>query len=344
MSIENLISLKKNKVQIILICGGLGSRIKKYTQKDKNLIFFNKKPIIVNHLEKILSYKFKNVTVSLNSKQKNLFKVINKFNYKNNLNINFSIENKPLDTGGAILNSVDFNFDYFLILYGDIYHHFSFDDFIYFHFKNKSDCTILSQPNSRPYDSDLVYYSRSFKIHKIKKYPHSKKINSFETISAIFLLDKKLIVGEKIRKINFTNFLIKKLKIYNFRAYKTFEYIRDIGTPTRILQTRLDIKKKLHLKLKKNNNFLNILRIKNIFNIENINFKQIQKLNKNGTLILLIYDIKITLNQINSIKKKFIEHQCYFDMEKQVKNVDKYSLKSMNNSLSYKKIISDKVY
>lgn len=72
-------SKKDKKIFIILLAGGLGSRLGKITHnKPKSLIRINKTPIIIHQLKKIEKLGFKNVILCLSHFSEKIIEEISK--------------------------------------------------------------------------------------------------------------------------------------------------------------------------------------------------------------------------------------------------------------------------
>ena len=97
-----MIKSKLNRIDLIILAGGRGSRISKFTKKNpKPLIKFNKKyflSYLINHYSK---YPFQKIFILAGFKGQQIF---NKFNNKiyNGIEIECIIEKKELGTGGAL--------------------------------------------------------------------------------------------------------------------------------------------------------------------------------------------------------------------------------------------------
>ena len=96
------------KFKVIILSGGKGARVKKYTKKiPKCLIEINGKPFLYRQLEYLKKNNIKDVIVSVNY----LGGKIKSYLKKNIDFINTKIVNdgkKPLGTGGAIIKSLPF--------------------------------------------------------------------------------------------------------------------------------------------------------------------------------------------------------------------------------------------
>ena len=108
-------------MQIVVLNGGKGTRVKSISRNNpKCMINFNGKPFI-DYQTKLLKKKgFKKIYFCLGYKAKNIIKYLNSLNFKN-VKIEYSIEKKPLGTGGALINSWNKIDNIFFLTYGDSY-------------------------------------------------------------------------------------------------------------------------------------------------------------------------------------------------------------------------------
>ena len=117
--------------------------------------------------------------------------------------------------------------------------------FVGFHKKNNGLITLYGHPNSHPYDSDVIVSDENNRVIKIEPknikrdfYYHNFVNAGIYCMSSIILdavknpektdLEKKIITEE-----------INKGRVY---AYRSTEYIKDIGTPKRLNSAYQDIK------------------------------------------------------------------------------------------------------
>ena len=93
------------KLDLIILCGGLGKRIRSKSKNcPKILIEIKKnKPFIFYLLKSLKIRLFNNIILSIGYRRQ---KIINFIKNNKQLNLSFSIEKKPLGTGGAIKNTL----------------------------------------------------------------------------------------------------------------------------------------------------------------------------------------------------------------------------------------------
>ena len=137
------LSFKNNKkFETIIMAGGLGSRLKPYTNiLPKPLLPFRNKTIIENVISKFQDYGLNNFIISLNYKNiliKSFFKELNP-KYK----VSFLEENKPLGTAGVLFKLKNKNKRY-IISNCDVIFDVDYNDLINFHENKKFDITIVA--------------------------------------------------------------------------------------------------------------------------------------------------------------------------------------------------------
>ena len=92
-------------MQIVILNGGKGTRVKSVSKnKPKCMINFNKKPFISHQINLLKKKGFKKIFFCLGYKAKTIIKYLDSLNISG-VKIEYSIETKPLGTGGALINS-----------------------------------------------------------------------------------------------------------------------------------------------------------------------------------------------------------------------------------------------
>ena len=323
---------------IVIPIGGEGSRVSNLTKgkaKAELNIYKNKK-IIDFQVQQVSKLKRKIIFLS-NPKFITLNNYIKKkYNY---LNVEILNEDKKLGTGGCLNALKKFNFRTFLIIYGDLIFNIDLKKIINFHRKKKSECTLVVHPNNHPFDSDCIEVDKESKSKKIFFKPHSNKIVPNLCFSGIQVINKKLLSFVKMNKFqDFSKDILKKnenkIKIF---AYNTREYIKDAGTPERIIQIRKELKtfkykkgninKKIPAifldkdgvinKLNKNKNYQDI----NKFEVNAL--KAIKIINETGYLVIIVTNQpaiakgiiteNFFLNDVNKLSYKLSKYKAFFD-------------------------------
>ena len=220
------------KFDAIILSGGKGTRVKKFTKYiPKCLIDINGKPFLYYQLKFLKKNKIKNVIISTGYKSEKIEEYL-----KNNINfINYKIindGNELLGTGGATVNSLQYLKNNFFIIYGDSYLNFRLFDMI----KKKNQMIMALLKNKNKYDKSNVKFTNT---ENIRYFNNKKKIKKLLYIDyGVSYVNKTIFHGisektkfnlskfyEKISKKNMINGFIVKKRFYEVGSYKG---IRDL--------------------------------------------------------------------------------------------------------------------
>ncbi len=229
------------KLDIIILCGGLGKRIKsKSKDLPKILIEIKKKvPFIKFLLHSLKSKYLKNIILSAGYRKNKLKSYIIK---NPELNLKFSTEKKPLGTGGALRNTLKNHYvtNPFFVVNGDTFFYFNIEKFFNKNILNSKKSYILLKKNEKVKRFD------QFKVINNKLIMINKKVKGKNLInSGLYLFYKKdLRIRKKIFSIeeDIIPKLIKQKRLnYIINNSNTFF---DIGVPKDLNKFRLFVKKK----------------------------------------------------------------------------------------------------
>jgi D,D-heptose 1,7-bisphosphate phosphatase len=170
---------------------------------------------------------------------------------KFNAHITYYNETEPLGTAGALFQIQDDLEDSFLLINGDILFDIDFNRLIEFHNKSNSLATLVSHPNSHPYDSGILITDNDYRvINWLSK--EDERLYYHNLVNAgIHVLTKELLaktelpslregLGEGSADLD-RDILKPALQSNRIYAYKTPEYIKDMGTPERLREVEKDI-------------------------------------------------------------------------------------------------------
>jgi mannose-1-phosphate guanylyltransferase/phosphomannomutase len=229
--------------EAIILAGGLGTRLKKKLRfKSKTLAFVKKRTLLERIIHECIKYKIFNVHLIINENQKDIIKYLIKKKIKAHIKI--YIEKKPLGDGGALSLLKKKNFllkKNYLVINGDLLININLKKIIRFHKKNNSQLTIVTHPNNHPFDSDILKTNENNRLIKIFNKPHSKKLIYNNNVSSgIVVISGSLIKNISNKKKSFYKEIIPKLLKNNKKiiCYKTREFIKDLGTPERLIKGR----------------------------------------------------------------------------------------------------------
>lgn len=233
-------------MQAFILAGGKGTRLHEITKDEipKPMANLRGKPILQWTIENLKANNINEMYISvghLHEKIIDYFQDGSRFGVK----INYIIENEPLGSGGALYFVKDVMKEDFVICSGDVLFDIDIKRMLEFHKSHSSLITLLTHPNLHPFDSDLVVTDKNQKVIKfdsknnVRNYYYKNNVNA-----GFFIVNSKaLSYFEELKKVNmehdFINYYVSNNA--NVFAYKSPEYIKDVGTAERFHNAEQDI-------------------------------------------------------------------------------------------------------
>jgi D,D-heptose 1,7-bisphosphate phosphatase len=156
--------------------------------------------------------------------------------------IEYIAEEEPLGTGGALslLPREDM-----LILFGDLYCDVDFLRFIRFHREKQADMTLFVHPNSHPRDSDIVVTDGDDKVvaWKSKRDKERGELRNLVNAGLYVFSGDSLPGGGAIKRDLEHDVIAPMISRGGVYAYREAEYVKDVGTPERLVAAERDIEK-----------------------------------------------------------------------------------------------------
>lgn len=158
--------------------------------------------------------------------------------------IHYVEEEKPLGTAGCFPYLKDIVVGPFVLAFGDVVFDVSWDRFVAFHENRNAGVSLFAHPNSHPYDSDLLVVGDDGKVTSIL--PKSEgRVGWYRNLvnGALYIVDSSVLdMVPKPVKTDFEAEVLKQLvpsgKVY---AYRSSEYVKDMGTTERYAQVERDL-------------------------------------------------------------------------------------------------------
>lgn len=227
-------------MEAIILAGGFGKRLRSVINNcPKPMAPINGIPFLEILLRNLSKKGFKKIILSLYY-QSNV--ISNYFNSKYlGMEITYAIEEKPLGTGGAILNSLEFvDTDHFYVFNGDSFVDLNFEDTEELWEKYKSNIVVLTEVADKSRYGNVILKGKNISEFKEKSGSGRGLINS-----GIYILNKNLFDKKNIPKaFSFENDFLN----YDVKNNKTFYYINngifiDIGIPSDYKKAQILLKK-----------------------------------------------------------------------------------------------------
>ena len=214
-------------MKVIILAGGLGTRLKDIVNdKPKVMADLNGVPFLYKLLNNLSNYNVTEFIICVSYLKE---KIINFFgNEFKGIPIKYSIEKKPLGTGGAIKQALKiFNIDKAIVVNGDTFVKIDYNSF-YKKFKNTQITLLLiHKKNISRYGSVNIIGNLIVKFNEKQNSIKSGLINA-----GVYFIRKDIfnILGNK-KVFSFEkDFLEKYVSILNIKYFITNDYFIDIGT------------------------------------------------------------------------------------------------------------------
>ena len=224
--LDELISKEKKLNKVVLMVGGLGTRLQPLTENiPKPMLEVGNKPILQTIVEKFAEYGYLNIVMCINYKShviKDYFGDGAEFG----VNIEYVSEKDRMGTAGALSLLKDKPQEPFFVMNGDLLTNANFEHLHNFHISNNSIGTMCV----RDYDFQVPFGVVSIKDTKILSIDEKPK-HKFFVNAGIYMFDPEIL--ENIPKNEFYDMptLFKKLIDKNKKviSFPLREYWLDVG-------------------------------------------------------------------------------------------------------------------
>lgn len=211
-----------NKFEAIILAGGKGTRVKKYTKKiPKCLININGKPFLYYQLRYLKENNIKNIIIST-CYMSNKIQTYVKKNI-NFINVRIIDDGKPLGTGGAVLKSLKYLKNNFFIIYGDSYLNFKIKKII----KNNNLARMAIFKNNNNFDKSNIELKELDKIRYYKK-QQTKKLKYIDY--GVSYVNKKIFKVTKKKKFDLSDLYDEISKKNQLNSYIVKKRFYEIGS------------------------------------------------------------------------------------------------------------------
>ncbi|MDO5564625.1 MAG: HAD-IIIA family hydrolase [Eubacteriales bacterium] len=179
-------------MKCLILCGGLGTRLRSVVNdKPKSMAEINNKPFLLYQIEYLKKNGFNDFILATGYKS-NIIEEYFLDGKKFNINIQYSKEETPLGTAGAIRNALNFineNED-ILIINGDTFFEANINSFIKFHKEKKSQISLLIRYIKNANRYGLITISND---NKVISWDEKKDANEGFINGGIYIINSKLI-------------------------------------------------------------------------------------------------------------------------------------------------------
>lgn len=230
----------------IIIAGGLGTRLRPLTyNRPKPIIPVANKPFVIHQIELLKKYGINEVVLNLHYLSDSI-KLIFGDGKELGVKIDYSIEEEPLGTAGAVKNAQKFftNEDIIIVFNGDVLTDIDISEVINFHKKNGAHATIALTRVEDPTHYGLVMTDALGRVQKFLEKPSWEHVTTNTINAGIYVLNASIFNDVPANAIySFERDLYPKLladgkKVFGFISDA---YWLDIGSPEKYLKAHKDI-------------------------------------------------------------------------------------------------------
>jgi D-glycero-D-manno-heptose 1,7-bisphosphate phosphatase len=241
-----------DKICAVIMAGGKGTRLASlYSEIPKPMVPVCGKPILEHQIEVLRRQGITRVILSVG----HMYQVIEDYFGDGSglspvtgepfaVHIQYVIEKEPLGTAGALYYMKEQLREDFLLLNGDLIFDIDLGRFYQAHIHRHSLATIWVHPNDHPYDSGIIVADAQDRVvkwlHKEEeRHWFQNRVNaglhflSPEILNGFTRAEKKDLDRDILRPIISTKGL---------HAYYSSEYVKDLGTPTRLAEVEADVR------------------------------------------------------------------------------------------------------
>jgi dTDP-glucose pyrophosphorylase len=236
-TIDDVLLKKKHENHVVLMVGGLGSRLRPLTKSiPKPMLKVGGKPILQTIIERFVGCGFNKITMCLGYKSsviKDYFQDGSSFG----ASIDYVIENKRMGTAGA-LSLVNKKFKKpFFVMNGDLLTNINFEQMLDFHKSSKSSATL----GVRNYDVQVPYGVVNMSDGLVTSITE-KPMQKFFVNAGVYILDPNCIDLVPIDEFYDMPTLLDALIVKDNKvsSYPLNEYWLDIGKQTDYDKAQVD--------------------------------------------------------------------------------------------------------
>lgn len=230
-------------MKAVIMAGGEGTRLRPLTCTiPKPMVPIANKPVMEHIINLLKEFGIKEIAATLYylpSIIKDYFGNGEEFG----VNLRYFTEEKPLGTGGSVLNTMDFIDGTFLVISGDAMTDLDIKEAIEFHKKNKSMATLVLKRHPFPLEYGIVILDENNRIKRFLEKPSWGEVFSDTINTGIYILEPEIFKYYKpMENFDFSKDLFPRLLKDNIPMYGYIMngYWCDIGDILSYRNTNID--------------------------------------------------------------------------------------------------------
>lgn len=233
-------------MRAVIMAGGKGTRLQSIvTDIPKPMVRVCGKPVLEYQIESLRRCKIYDITIVTGS----YGEVIESYFRDGSqwgMRIDYIREEMPLGTAGSLFFLKESMTEDFVLLFGDLMLNVDWNRFMAFHKAKGAWITLYGHPSTHPFDSDIIVTDEKGEVLQIDRKNNVREYFYHNFVNAgIYCLNPIILQTiEKAQKADLERDIVEKLipgkKVY---AYKSTEYVKDMGTPDRLRDVAEDVAK-----------------------------------------------------------------------------------------------------
>ncbi len=237
----------------VILAGGRGTRISSaFPGIPKALVPVGGVPVIVRQIERLRSEGIKDFIVVTGFEADSIESYVGNGSIFG-VNIRYYREEVPLGTAGSLFR-LGLEED-FLLVNSDLVFDFDLASMQSFHVEKHALATVFTHPNTHPADSILIEKNSESVITRF--IPKEERSGYYSNLccAGIEIISPELLLSfspPEYADLD-RDILIPCVKTHRLYAYKSTEYVKDMGTPERLEETGRDLLNGIPSKKRKNN-------------------------------------------------------------------------------------------
>ncbi|MCU4181159.1 HAD-IIIA family hydrolase [Bosea sp. BH3] len=227
-------------MQAVILAGGKGTRLAERLQgRPKPLVDVDGIPLLERQIRTLKTFGVDEIIVLINHAADQIERYCREQANFGLSRLRLIDDGAPRGTAGAVLACLDVLAPRFLIVYGDTLFNIDIGRFVEEHARSGADATLFLHPNDHPHDSDLVSLGDGDFVSAFHSKPHPPGTYLPNLVNAAFYVMERSAL-EPWREVqtpcDFGADLFPMMLSAGARlkGYNSFEYIKDLGTPTRL--------------------------------------------------------------------------------------------------------------
>lgn len=231
---------------LVIVAGGKGTRLSAlFGDVPKALVPVAGTPILQHQLELAAKAGVKSATIFAGFLADQIARFVGDGS-RFGMAITVHVEEEPLGNAGAVLQSLDNMPERFFVMYGDVMMAVDLARMARFHMDHAAAFTAFVHPNDHPFDSDLVEADAQGRVTALHNAPHDPGRSYANLVNAaLYVVERDALRAFAAPgKQDFTKDVMPGLIASGAKvlAYRSAEYIKDMGTPERLARVEADFK------------------------------------------------------------------------------------------------------